>query len=94
MVPTVHGVDGLEGHYLGGLGVGAGQQLLQVLAVVVAEDEALGTAVPDALDHRSVVPCVGVDLAAWRTHAHAHAHTHTHTQTHTSPPKSISAPAS
>jgi hypothetical protein len=48
---TIHGVHGLKGHDFGCLGVGATQQFLQVLAVIMAEDEALGAAVPYALDH-------------------------------------------
>lgn len=31
--------------------------------VIVAEDETLGSAVPDALNHGCVVPSVRVDLA-------------------------------
>lgn len=64
---TVHRVHGLKRHYLGRAGVGSLQQLLQVLAVIVAEDEPLGPAVPNALNHGRVVPGVGVDLTAWKT---------------------------
>lgn len=59
---TIHGVHGFKGHYFRRAGVGALQQLLQVFAVVVAEDDAFGSAVPDALNHGGVVPRVGVDL--------------------------------
>lgn len=51
MTLTIHGVHGLKCHNFGCLGVGATQQFLQVLAVIMAEDEALGAAVPYALDH-------------------------------------------
>lgn len=64
-VITVHGVHGFKRHYFRRLGVGALQQLLQVLAIVVAEDDAFGSAVPDALNHRGVVPRVRVDLTPW-----------------------------
>lgn len=59
-------MHGFKRHYFGRLRVGAPQQLLQVFAVVVAEDEALGAAVSDALDHGRVVPGVRVDLASLR----------------------------
>ena len=59
-------MHGLEGHYLGLGGVPLPQQLPQVGHVVVAEDELLGPAVADAHDHRGVVPCVRVDLTAWK----------------------------
>lgn len=59
---TVHRVHGFKCHYFRRLGVGALQQQLQVFAVVVAEDDAFRSAVPDALNHRGVVPRVGVDL--------------------------------
>lgn len=51
MVFTVHRVHGLKRHYFGCLGVSALQQLLQVLAVIVAEDEPLDSTVSDALNH-------------------------------------------
>lgn len=37
-----------------------------MFGVIVTEDELLGSAVPDALDHGGVVPCIRVDLTAWR----------------------------
>ena len=61
---TVHRVHRLESHYFGSLGVWALQQFLQVSAVVVAEDETLCSTVPDALNHRGMVPCIWVDLTA------------------------------
>lgn len=57
-------MHGFKGHYFRRLGVSTLQQLLQVFAVVVAEDEAFGAAVPDALNHGSVVPSVRVDLTS------------------------------
>lgn len=54
----------LKRHYFGRAGVGFLQQLLQVMAVIVSEDEPLGAAVPNALNHGRVVPGVGVDLTA------------------------------
>lgn len=63
-VITVHGVHGFKRHYFRRLGVGALQQLLQVFTVVVAEDDAFRSAVPDALNHRGVVARVRVDLTA------------------------------
>lgn len=64
---TIHRVHSLKRHYFRGAGVGSLQQLLQVLAVIVAEDEPLGPAVPNALNHGRVVPSVGVDLTPWKT---------------------------
>lgn len=61
-VITVHRVHSFKRHYFRRLGVRALQQLLQVFGVVVAEDEAFCAAVPDALNHRGVVPSVRVDL--------------------------------
>ena len=58
-------MHGLKGHDLGLVGVSLPQQLPQVLHVIVAEDELLRPAVPDAHDHRGVVPCVRVDLTTW-----------------------------
>lgn len=60
--PTIHRMHSLKGHNLGGLGVCFAQQLLQVFGVVMAEDEALSSAVPDALNHGGMVPHVRVDL--------------------------------
>lgn len=65
-------MHGLERHYFGSAGVGSLQQLLQVSAVVVAEDEALGSAVPDALNHRRMVPCIRVDLTPWKKQRKRH----------------------
>lgn len=59
-------MHGFKRHYFGRLRVSALQQLLQVFAVVVAEDEAFGAAVSDALNHGCVVPGVRVDLASLR----------------------------
>lgn len=64
---TVHRVHSLKRHYFRRAGVSSLQQLLQVLAVIVAEDEPLGPAVPNALNHGRVVPGVGVDLTPWKT---------------------------
>lgn len=63
---TVHRVHRLKRHYFGRAGVGSLQQLLQVSAVVVVEDEPLGAAIPDALNHGRVVPGVRVDLTPWK----------------------------
>jgi len=63
IIPTVHWVHGLECHYFRCLGVWALQQSLQVSAVIVAEDETLSSAVPDAHNHRRMVPCIRVYLA-------------------------------
>lgn len=65
-------MHGFEGHDFRRPRVGTSQQFLQVSAVVVAEDVALGTAVPDALNHRSVVPHVRVDLTACTSDTKCH----------------------
>lgn len=57
-------MHGFKGHYFRRLRVSTLQQLLQVFAVVVAEDEAFGAAVPDALNHGCMVPSVRVDLTS------------------------------
>lgn len=57
-------MHGFKRHYFRRLGVSALQQLLQVFAVVVAEDEAFGAAVSDALNHGCMVPSVRVDLTS------------------------------
>ena len=63
---AVHRVDRFEGHDLGRRRIGAGQQLLEMGHVVVAEDAAHGAGVADAGDHRGVVQRVGIELAAWQ----------------------------
>jgi hypothetical protein len=61
---AVHRIDRLEGHDLGRLGIGRGQELLEMGGVVVAEDLADRARVPDARDHRGVVEGVRIELAA------------------------------
>lgn len=57
-------MHGFKRHYFRCVGVSTLQQLLQVFAVVVAEDEAFSAAVPDALNHGCMVPGVRVDLTS------------------------------
>ena len=61
---AVHRVDRFEGDDLGRRRIGAGQQLLEMGHVVVAEDPAHRAGVADAGDHRGVVERVGIELAA------------------------------
>lgn len=67
MVFTVHWVHCFKCHYFGCFGVSALQQFLQVLAIIVAEDEPLGSTVSDALNHRCMVPSIRVDLTPCST---------------------------
>ena len=62
---TSHGVHSLKSHNLGRARGRLLQELLQVLGVIVAEDEPLGTTVTDPLNHWSMVPCIWIDLTAW-----------------------------
>jgi hypothetical protein len=50
--------------YLGNAGIDFGEELFQVLRIVVAEDVLGHAAVLDALDHGGVVAGVGEDVAA------------------------------
>ena len=61
---AVHRIDRFEGHDLGRRRIGAGQQLLEMGHVVVAEDPAHRAGMTDAGDHRGVVQRVGIELAA------------------------------
>lgn len=63
---TIHGMDGLEGHDLWFGGVSFLEELSEMGHIIVAENEFLGAAVSDALDHGSMVSCIRVDLTTWR----------------------------
>ena len=55
---AVHRVQRLEGHQLRPVGIERRESRVEVRGIVVREDHGLGTAAPDALDHRRMV--VGV----------------------------------
>ena len=60
---AVHRIEALEHDQLGALGIGGGEQLLEMRDVVVAEDLPLAARAAHALDHRIVVERVGQDQA-------------------------------
>ena len=61
---ALHRIDRFERHQLGPLGLGLGEQPVEIGHVVVAEDLLFPPALEDALDHRGVIEGVGEDHRA------------------------------
>ena len=61
---AVHRIDALERDQLGRVRILGGEQLLEMLEIVVAEDALLAARIADAGDHRGVVELVREDDAA------------------------------
>ena len=60
---AIHRIDALERDQLGLVGIELTQLAVQVFGRIMFPDDALGAAVPDALDHRGVVERIGQDHA-------------------------------
>ena len=61
---TIHRIDALERDQLGHVRVFGGEQLFEMLDIIVAEDALLAARIADASDHRGVVELVRKDDAA------------------------------